>query len=348
MTPPLTPPNPQYIPTPAASRASSPPPTLSVPVPSAQQPPRSRISATLSRTASFASLASVSTSLAALPLPVTKASLPLPLSKRHRRLTALLVSATLLLCALAYSLLALRNSASLHLLPLDIGLLGHSPSSPATSGVAATLPYAYNKHGRPKPAAVLAPLVLSPEQELAALVAHLASVLDTNSLPAEIDPSKPIDPDYLLGFDTRGPDRETVDAKVQDMVTETWISSPVVVFTKEGPRSREVINILSSYGLTPAPLEIPLDDNRPDARLLRKALARLTAGSLPTSASADEVSLPLLLLAGQPVHRTVSHLHQNGELRGLLREAGVRVGKNPLKSGGRGMRRRMSAADELD
>ncbi|KZT61950.1 hypothetical protein CALCODRAFT_303772 [Calocera cornea HHB12733] len=200
--------------------------------------------------------------------------------------------------------------------------MGHSPTSSASNPGAAAPYAAYNPHSRPsshrptKPIAVLPPLVLTPEQELAALVAHLASVLDTNSLPAEIDPTVPIDPDYLLGFDTRGPDRETVDAKLTDMVTETWISNPVVVFTKEGPRSREVVSILSTYGLTPAPLEIPLDDTRPDARLLRKALARLTASSTPTSGSAEEVSLPLLLLAGQPIHRTVSHLHQNGELRG--------------------------------
>ncbi|EJU04098.1 hypothetical protein DACRYDRAFT_105166 [Dacryopinax primogenitus] len=308
-----------YIPTPAASRPSSPIPSLTI---DTEKPRRS--STSISRTPSSLSLP--------LPLPLQHTSLGL--TKRHRRLTALLLTSLFLLLALAYSLFHLSSTG--RLLPIDV-LLSH-PSSPPTT------PSTYNARPKPPP---LPPLLLSPEEELAALVSHLASVLDTNSLPAEIDPSLPIDPDYLLGFDTRGPDRETVDAKVRDMVADTWATLPVVVFTKvpplpparsfvahplqAGPRSREVLSILSSYSLTPAPLEISLDSTRPDSPLLLRALARLTASSLPTSSTEGEVSLPLLLLGGKAVHRTVRNLHANGELRGMFREAGVGVGRNPLK-----------------
>jgi hypothetical protein len=70
--------------------------------------------------------------------------------------------------------------------------------------------------------------LLSPEQELGALTAFMAA-LPQNVIPSNIDPSRPIDPQLVLDFDTRSP--EAVD-EIDDVVLGVWMNNPVVLFSK--------------------------------------------------------------------------------------------------------------------
>jgi hypothetical protein len=69
---------------------------------------------------------------------------------------------------------------------------------------------------------------LSPEQELGALTAFMAA-LPQNVIPSNIDPSKPIDPQLVLDFDTRSPQAEN---EIDNLVIDVWLSNPVVLFAK--------------------------------------------------------------------------------------------------------------------
>lgn len=71
-------------------------------------------------------------------------------------------------------------------------------------------------------------IVLSPEQELGAVTAFMAA-LPQNVIPPGIDPTKPIDPQLVLDFDTRSPRAEE---EVDNVVSDVWLRNPVVVFSK--------------------------------------------------------------------------------------------------------------------
>ena len=71
-------------------------------------------------------------------------------------------------------------------------------------------------------------LVLQPEQELGVLVSFMAAV-KANMLPSDIDPSKPLDPQLVVGFDTRA---NGAQEEVQALVDETWSNYPVVIFSQ--------------------------------------------------------------------------------------------------------------------
>ena len=71
-------------------------------------------------------------------------------------------------------------------------------------------------------------VLLSPEQELGALTAFMAA-LPQNVIPSNIDPSRPIDPQLVLDFDTRSPEAE---GEIDDVVLGAWMNNPVVLFTK--------------------------------------------------------------------------------------------------------------------
>jgi hypothetical protein len=91
--------------------------------------------------------------------------------------------------------------------------------------------YAPNLPMIPRPAhlALSRPDVsLSPEQELGALTAFMAA-LPQNVIPSNIDPSKPIDPQLVLDFDTRSPQAEN---EIDNLVIDVWLSNPVVLFAK--------------------------------------------------------------------------------------------------------------------
>ena len=74
----------------------------------------------------------------------------------------------------------------------------------------------------------LPPLQLSPEQELAAVTTFLAS-LPQNVIPSNVDPSKPIDPQLVLDFDTRSPQALTEVAQLEH---DAWVRYPVVLYSK--------------------------------------------------------------------------------------------------------------------
>ncbi len=71
-------------------------------------------------------------------------------------------------------------------------------------------------------------ILLSPEQELGALTAFMAA-LPQNVIPSNIDPSRPIDPQLVLDFDTRGPEAKD---EIDDVIVGVWMNNPVVLFVK--------------------------------------------------------------------------------------------------------------------
>ena len=71
-------------------------------------------------------------------------------------------------------------------------------------------------------------ITLDPAQELAAVSSFIIS-LPQNVLPSFVDPSRPIDPQLVLDFDTRGPNAAE---EVQAVVSDVWTRSPVVLYSK--------------------------------------------------------------------------------------------------------------------
>lgn len=98
------------------------------------------------------------------------------------------------------------------------------------------------------------PLHLTPEMELAALVAFLTDRDAQNALPATIDPKQPIPPDVILDFDTRS---HMAQLEVEDLVQDTWIRNPIVIFSKVCVHLSDVSVIHSLTFLTPQGLFSP-------------------------------------------------------------------------------------------
>lgn len=71
-------------------------------------------------------------------------------------------------------------------------------------------------------------IALDPEQELAAVSSFLAS-LPQNVIPPSVDPSRPIDPELVLDFDTRSPRAPEEIARVVD---DVWARNPVLLYGK--------------------------------------------------------------------------------------------------------------------
>lgn len=71
-------------------------------------------------------------------------------------------------------------------------------------------------------------VVLDPAQELAAISSFIAS-LPQNVIPLTVDPSRPIDPELVLDFDTRGP---RAAEEVDEMVDDVWLRNPVFLYSK--------------------------------------------------------------------------------------------------------------------
>jgi hypothetical protein len=82
-------------------------------------------------------------------------------------------------------------------------------------------------------------LVLEREQELGGLVAFMTA-LTSNMLPSDINPSEPLDPQLVVGFDTRA---DNAKEELQALVEETWLNNPVVIFSQV---SRNCSNIEGS------------------------------------------------------------------------------------------------------
>ena len=60
------------------------------------------------------------------------------------------------------------------------------------------------------------------------MTSFLAS-LPQNAIPSFVDPSRPIDPQLVLDFDTRSP--RAAD-EVRAIVEDVWTQNPVVLFAK--------------------------------------------------------------------------------------------------------------------
>ncbi|KAJ8695912.1 hypothetical protein PTI98_005822 [Pleurotus ostreatus] len=138
--------------------------------------------------------------------------------------------------------------------------------------------------------------------------------------PPFVNPSTPIDPQLVLGFDVaRHPEEMTV---VED---DVWTRHPVVLYSKYySAQSRSAKAQLTSLELNPAPTFIDVD-TRDDASILAPILARLTETS----------ELPILVIGGHVLRPAssslgldtlIESLHHSGELDAIMADAGAIVG----------------------
>ncbi|KAI0044982.1 hypothetical protein FA95DRAFT_1583555 [Auriscalpium vulgare] len=155
---------------------------------------------------------------------------------------------------------------------------------------------------------------LTPAQELGAVTSFMVA-LPQNVIPLTVDPSRPIDPQLVLDFDTRS---SRAEAEVEDLVADVWARNPVVLFSKlRSPISREAKSILQDMKLRPEPTIFEVDQ-RPDAEVLVPLLHRLTNTTI----------LPILLIGGTSVGtiEDIRDLDARGDLRKAVTAAGAEVG----------------------
>ncbi|KAH9948957.1 hypothetical protein B0H21DRAFT_804941 [Amylocystis lapponica] len=164
-------------------------------------------------------------------------------------------------------------------------------------------------------------ITLDSAQELAAVSSFIAS-LPQNVIPSSVDPTKPIDPQLVLDFDTRSPNAmEEVDSVIHDV----WARNPVILYSKYySPVSRELKQILDDLHLRPSPTIIEVD-RRPDEEVLAPLLYRLTSSS----------ELPILLVGGHPVGtiQEIRYLKDKGELQRMISQAGGEIDGTRRKKG---------------
>ncbi|TBU61735.1 hypothetical protein BD310DRAFT_975030 [Dichomitus squalens] len=174
-------------------------------------------------------------------------------------------------------------------------------------------------HSRPQ-------IALNETQELAAVSSFIAS-LPQNMIPSTVDPLRPIDPQLILDFDTRGPHAEE---ELQAVIQDVWTRNPVMLYSKtsatltwtsdvaqvHSPVSREVKQVLANMYLRPAPTIVDVDE-RPDEDVLTRLLYRLTSTS----------ELPILLVAGRTVGapKEIKYLASTGDLQKAITDAGAVV-----------------------
>jgi len=166
-------------------------------------------------------------------------------------------------------------------------------------------------------------LQLDRSQELAAVSSFLAS-LPQNVIPSTIDPSRPIDPQLVLDFDTRGP--RAVD-ELKQIVDDVWAQNPVMLYSQlQGPHSREVTAMLVHMNLSPPPMILEVDQ-RDDGNVLTPLLLRITSSA----------ELPILLVGGKPVGTTseIAALFRSRELHKMVTDAGAIVDGTPRRRKGR-------------
>ncbi|KAF4567241.1 hypothetical protein EYR40_006238 [Pleurotus pulmonarius] len=170
-----------------------------------------------------------------------------------------------------------------------------------------------------RPAVTKPAFEFTPFQELAAITSFITA-LPSNMIPSSVNPSTPIDPQLVLGFDVaRHPEEMAV---VED---DVWTRHPVVLYSKHySARSRSIKAMLTSLELKPAPTFIDVD-TREDASILAPILARLT----------QTPDLPVLIIGGHVLHTAspslgletlIESLHQSGDLDAIVANAGAVVG----------------------
>ncbi|KAJ3906061.1 hypothetical protein F5879DRAFT_898334 [Lentinula edodes] len=241
-----------------------------------------------------------------LPLPPALSFMAVKNARKTRSRAALLVFLSLVFIS-SYIFFVQRPALSTSIVP-------HRTA--AASSLAEALDAMRNSHlasgaGLRKSSSNRPQVQLTSEQELAAVSSFLAS-LAANVIPSSVDPSKPIDPQLVLEFDTRG---SRADEEVEVMVEDVWSRNPVFLYSKlYSPISREIKATLLSMNLYPAPTIIDVDI-RPDADVLKPMLMRLTSLS----------DLPILIIGGKPVGSIteVREMAETGELQRRIREAGA-------------------------
>jgi glutaredoxin-related protein len=152
---------------------------------------------------------------------------------------------------------------------------------------------------------------LSPPDELAAVIQFLTSQT-SNSLPLSVNPSEPIDPQLVCGFDTRS---QRAMQEVKWMREDVWNQHPVMLFIElRSTASRALTTIINDLNLSPPPTVFTVDD-RSDATVLVPLLQRLTTSP----------SLPILLVGGEvigPSIENIEKMNESGTLKDLITRAG--------------------------
>ncbi|KAL0956893.1 hypothetical protein HGRIS_002999 [Hohenbuehelia grisea] len=131
----------------------------------------------------------------------------------------------------------------------------------------------------------LRPYRFQPHQELAALTSFITAS-PMNVLPLSIQPSHPIDPQLVLGFDLAR--ASNAGEELQVLATDLWIRFPVVLYSKHFcHHSRLLKRFLLSLNLKPSPTFIDVD-TRDDFPVLHRVIQRVT----------HTVGVPVLLIGG--------------------------------------------------
>ncbi|KZW00591.1 hypothetical protein EXIGLDRAFT_604107 [Exidia glandulosa HHB12029] len=247
--------------------------------------------------------------------------------------------ATLLLYGRLVNLVAPTQSKSRHVKQRSwaqgFELYGDTSVTPSTAHSQATRPYSqtvlHKIHKQRRIATALSRTPVeqaykftTPAQELGALVGFLAA-FTSNSLPITIDPSKSVDPDLVLEFNSRIANAED---DVRAAVEATWALNPVVIFAdlKSGSpaASREMKHIVDSFKLFPNPTVFDVDQ-RPDEDVLRPLLERLTGTDV----------VPLAIIGGETFAslKELRRLQDSGSLEELITAAGAKVNGRKVKRG---------------
>ena len=118
--------------------------------------------------------------------------------------------------------ISLSDSSAADQLAIALETLQNSRLTPGNSGISHS--HRLGKGNRQN----IPPLRLDPSQELAAITSFLAS-LPQNVLPPTVDSARPIDPQLVLDFDTRG---YRAQEEVKAMIEDVWTRNPVFLYSK--------------------------------------------------------------------------------------------------------------------
>ncbi|EJD47019.1 hypothetical protein AURDEDRAFT_87064 [Auricularia subglabra TFB-10046 SS5] len=164
----------------------------------------------------------------------------------------------------------------------------------------------------------------APADELGALVGFMAAFA-SNALPASVDPSAPLDPDLVLGFDPRDP---AMRGEIREAVRDAWRTNPVVILselkTGNPPQSREMKGTIQALNLYPDPTIIEVDQ-RTDSEVTIPLLKRLTGAE----------QLPVALIGGHAVRsiQEFRDLVKSGALNEMVTASGAKINGKKVKHG---------------
>ncbi|KAG8896048.1 hypothetical protein FRB99_000202 [Tulasnella sp. 403] len=245
---------------------------------------------------------------------VRKLGSSLPMGRRHQRASAAILFVIIFFCAFT---LFTHNSHPVSLVTPKFQvseLLVRREIDPSKKTFDPAL-HRSKPAKRPIPPA----LVMTPEEELAALV-HFVTAFASNALP-NVDPGKPIPPELLLGFNTRDGDRARME--LDNVVQSTWFEHPVVIFVeKHSAKARELKGIIATYSLLPLPAIVEVDSRR-DVDVIVPLIFRLT----------KRTSFPILIVGGTVMGSVedIRTAHGDGSLQDTLADAGAVIGGSEKK-----------------